>query len=137
MKRLTITVAAVAAALAPAFAGLWGNATFSQAVPVRVPASAQVAPATAPRNTAVRTTEVGDDHGGRMPRDQRTEPGDDRRNPTATTAGTTTRTVTRTPVVGDDRGGATPRAQRTETGDDRRAGGHDDTAGHDDTGGHH
>jgi hypothetical protein len=116
MKRTTITLAAIAAALVPAFAGLWGNATFSQAVPVRVPASAQVVAPAAVTSvpTASRTTEVGDDHGGITPRDARTEPGDDR----ATQGGTT---VTRTPEVGDDHGGITPRDARTEPGDDRNA----------------
>ena len=91
MKRTLITLAALAAALGPAAAGLWGNASFSQAVPVRVPASGQVAtlptsedstpsrPAsTTTRHlpTATSTTRV-DDHGGDTPRDQRTEPGDD------------------------------------------------------------
>ena len=79
MKRLTITLAAVAAALVPAVLGLWGNATFSQAVPVRVPASAQLVTSTATTTpSATRTTQAGDDHGGQTPRDQRTEPGDDR-----------------------------------------------------------
>ena len=92
MKRTVITLAALAAALGPAAAGLWGNASFSQAVPVRVPASGQVAtrPAsddsapTRPAPTATRhlptgtsTTRLADDHGGGTPRDQRTEPGDD------------------------------------------------------------
>lgn len=70
MKRTTITLAALLAALVPAAVGLWGNASFSQAVPVRVPASAQVVTPTSPATTA-------DDHGGDTPRDQRSEPGDD------------------------------------------------------------
>ena len=77
MKRTTITLAALVVALLPAGAGLWGNASFSQAVPVKVPASAPVAPGTATVPTSSRTTEAGDDHGGDTPRDQRTEPGDD------------------------------------------------------------
>ena len=75
MKRTTITLAALVAALLPAAVGLWGNASFSQAVPVRVPASAQVVTPTVPTPSATTTT---DDHGGDTPRDQRTEPGDDR-----------------------------------------------------------
>jgi hypothetical protein len=74
MKRTTITLAALLAALVPAGIGLWGNASFSQAVPVRVPASAQVVTPTAPATTTATTV---DDHGGDTPRDQRTEPGDD------------------------------------------------------------
>jgi len=88
MKRTVITLAALAAALGPAAAGLWGNASFSQAVPVRVPASGQVATAgssddpttSAPsRRVPSPTSTTVDDHGGRTPRDQRTEPGDDRK----------------------------------------------------------
>jgi hypothetical protein len=74
MKRTTITLAALLAAMVPAAVVLWGNASFSQAVPVRVPASAQVVTPTSPATTA-------DDHGGDTPRDQRTEPGDDRDGP--------------------------------------------------------
>ena len=70
MKRIVIGSAAIALAAVPAAVGLWGNASFSQAVPVRVPASAQVVTVTAPASV--------DDHGGDRPRDQRTEPGDDR-----------------------------------------------------------
>jgi hypothetical protein len=113
MKRTTITLAALLAALVPAAVGLWGNASFSQAVPVRVPASAQVVTPTSPATTA-------DDHGGDTPRDQRTEPGDDRDDRSATS--TSTPTGTRTTEAGDDHGGDTPRDQRTEPGDDRDAG---------------
>jgi hypothetical protein len=99
MKRLTITLAAIVAALVPAAAGLWGNASFSQAVPVRVPASAQVVTpslsSTSSTPSASRSTEAGDDHGGRTP------------------------SASRTTEAGDDHGGQTPRDQRTEPGDDR------------------
>lgn len=110
MKRTTITLAALLAALVPAAVGLWGNASFSQAVPVRVPASAEV----------VTPSPTVDDHGGDTSRDQRTEPGDDR-------SATSTRTPTspRTTEAGDDHGGDTPRDDRTEPGDDR-----DSTSGH-------
>ena len=74
MKRLSITLAALLAALLPAAVGLWGNASFSQEVPVRVPASAEVVTPTVPTGSATTV----DDHGGDTPRDQRTEPGDDR-----------------------------------------------------------
>ena len=114
MKRLSITLAALLAALLPAAFGLWGNASFSQEVPVRVPASAEVVTPTVP--TASATT---DDHGGDTPRDQRTEPGDDRDTPSATS---TTPSGTRTTEAGDDHGGDIPRDQRTEPGDDRDAG---------------
>lgn len=85
MKRITFVAAAVLAALAPALAGVWGNASFSRAVPVQAPASAEVV-TPAPQST-IRHLEPGDDHGGATPRDERTEPGDDRSGsatPTAT-----------------------------------------------------
>ncbi len=126
MKRTTITLAALLAALVPAAVGLWGNASFSQAVPVRVPASAQVVTPTAPATTA-------DDHGGDTPRDQRTEPGDDRDNRSAPS--TSTPSGTRTTEAGDDHGGDTPRDQRTEPGDDRDSGSGGSGSGSDDTSG--
>lgn len=127
MKRTIVTVAALGAVLVPAAAGLWGNASFSQAVPVRVPASAEVAPAASSHPTTApttrRTAEPGDDSGGRTPRDQRTEAGDDRDAGRPTTARTrsTHPAATRTTEAGDDSGGRTPRDQRTEAGDDRDA----------------
>jgi len=114
MKRTTITLAALVAALLPAAVGLWGNASFSQAVPVRVPASAQVVTPTVPTPSATTTT---DDHGGDTPRDQRTEPGDDRDDRSATS--TSTPSGTHPTEAGDDHGGDIPRDQRTEPGDDR------------------
>ena len=127
MKRTTITLAALLAALVPAAIGLWGNASFSQAVPVRVPASAQVVTPTVPGPA----TTTADDHGGDTPRGQRTEPGDDRDHRSATP--TRTPSGTRTTVAGDDHGGDLPRDQRTEPGDDRDPGsggsGSDDSSG--------
>ena len=66
------------------------------------------------------TTTTVDDHGGDTPRDQRTEPGDDRDDRSATS--TSTPSGTRTTEAGDDHGGDTPRDQRTEPGDDRDSG---------------
>jgi hypothetical protein len=116
MKRTTITLAALLAALVPAAGGLWGNASFSQAVPVRVPASAQVVTPTVPSPA----TATADDHGGDTPRDQRTEPGDDRDDRSTTSTGVPS--GTRTTEAGDDHGGDTPRDERTEPGDDRDSG---------------
>jgi hypothetical protein len=141
MKRIALTVAALGAALSPAALGLWGNASFSQAVPVDVPPSAEVVtipagpstssaprpaprtspPATAPASTAVKAR---DDHGGEVPRDGRTEAGDDRGSqrrsaPAAPRARTHTPAPARTTEAGDDHGGDVPRDQRTEAGDDR------------------
>jgi uncharacterized membrane protein YgcG len=85
MKRIVIAAAVVAAVALPAVIGLWGNASFSQAVPVRAPASGQVvAPSPSPSLTPTpspspsSTAGTIDDHGGDVPRDQRVEPGDDR-----------------------------------------------------------
>jgi hypothetical protein len=128
MKRTIITVAALVAVLIPAAAGLWGNASFSQAVPVRVPASAEVVTPTLPTPTVTGTSEVGDDHGGETPRDQRTEPGDDRDGATSTP------TVSRSTDDGDDHGGETPRDQRTEPGDDRDGESGNSGPGSDDSG---
>ena len=85
MYHKSIYLAAVTAATVPALLGLWGNASFSQDVPVRVPAVAQLAgdhsnepsgSATTPSGTsttvddhgvdgptATTTTEPGEDHG--------------------------------------------------------------------------
>jgi len=100
MRRLTIAAAAVAA-LVPAVLGLVGNSSFAQSVPARVPASAQVVPASGDDNprtgtpvatpTATRTTEVGDDHGGDQPRASRTEAGDDHGGRVAPTGSTSSR----------------------------------------------
>ena len=45
MKRVHLYIVAIALALIPAAVGVWGNASFSEAVPVRVPASAAQIPA--------------------------------------------------------------------------------------------
>jgi hypothetical protein len=86
MKTKLIIGAAVVAAAVPAVLGLWGNASFSQDLPVRVPASGQVVPLSpvpsdSPTPTATPSPMPSvDDHGGDVPRDQRSEPGDDRRS---------------------------------------------------------
>ena len=77
MKRVLISAAVAAAVAVPAVIGLWGNASFSQAVPVRAPASGQIV-APSPTPTPSSTPATTDDRGGDTPRDQRTEPGDDR-----------------------------------------------------------
>ena len=72
-NRLLIGAAALVVVAVPAVAGLWGNASFAQSVPVRVPASGQIAVISTPSPSSSV-----DDDGGDVPRDQRTEPGDDR-----------------------------------------------------------
>ena len=59
-----------------------------------------------------------DDHGGRVARDRRTEPGDDRRSSPTSTA---TPRSSATSAARDDRGGRVARDRRTEPGDDRRS----------------
>jgi hypothetical protein len=132
MKRTTITLAALLTALVPAAVGLWGNASFSQAVPVRGPASAEVVTASTPTPGPTTTT---DDDGGDTPRDQRTEPGDDRDDHSATATSTSHPSGTRTTEAGDDHGGRTPRDQRTEPGDDRDSGSGGSGSGSDDSSG--
>jgi hypothetical protein len=126
MKRMIIGGAAIVLAVTPAVIGLWSNPSFSATVPVRVPASGQIVlPTPSPS--------ASDDHGGDTPRDQRTEPGDDRDANGGTPSPSPSPSATR----GDDHGGDTPRDQRTEPGDDRRSGG--DRGGHggdDDRSGH-
>ena len=160
MKRMGMVLAGVTVAVCPAVIGLWANASFSEAVPVRVPASGQVVRITstpAPSLSPSPSPSASDDHGGRTPRDERTEPGDDRRHNgpsgavTSTsgtsgsgtsgsgTSGSTNRHHDDTTV--DDHGGDIPRDQRTEAGDDRDTrsddhGGHGDDSRHGDDSGH-
>ena len=118
MKRILIGTAVAALVTVPAVVGLWGNASFSQQVPVRVPASGQVA---SPSPTPSGTPEGVDGNGGDTPRDQRTEPGDDR----DVQGGTPAPSPSASSDTADDHGGDTPRDQRTETGDDHGGrGGH-------------
>jgi hypothetical protein len=95
--RILIGTALVVAAI-PAIIGLWGNASFSQDLPVRVPASGQIVlldPSPSPTPSTSDTPSPSpsasfDDNGGDVPRDQRTEPGDDRdvQGSTGSTVGT-------------------------------------------------
>lgn len=141
-KQILLGAGALVLVAVPAAIGLWGNASFAQSVPVRVPSSGQVVTPTpaAPLPTPSPSATV-DDNGGDVPRDQRTEPGDDR---DVNGGGQTGATPGGTSV--DDHGGDVPRDQRTEPGDDRRGGGGGDSGGHggddsghgggDDSGGH-
>lgn len=112
-KRLILVTAAVLLALTPAAAGAIGNTSLSHRVPVSGP---------------TRTVEPGDDNGGLVDRDLRTEPGDDR---DANGAPAPSASATSTPEAGDDKGGLRDRDQRTEPGDDR-----DDRRSSDDSSGH-
>ncbi|MEP6797346.1 MAG: hypothetical protein ABI890_04320, partial [Lapillicoccus sp.] len=87
MKRPLAYAAAILVSAVPAVIGLWGNASFSQAVPVRVPASAQLATTgtgtPSPSSSGTPSTSPTDlpgtdDHGGDRPAGTRSpEPGDD------------------------------------------------------------
>ena len=97
MKRSLAYLAAVGVAVVPALMGLSGNASFSQAVPVRVPDTAQI---------------MVDDHGDRGDHRVRggatAEPSGDHPTESATTAddhGGDRSTVTTGPRVADDHGG--------------------------------
>jgi hypothetical protein len=132
MKRIIIGSAVAALVAVPAAVGLWGNASFSQEVPVRTPASGQVlTPTPTPPQTPTPsaspngTDDTGtDDNGGDTPRDQRTEPGDDRDVQGGSTAPAPAPAPA--PYGADDNGGDTPRDQRREPGDDRDSSGDDD-----------
>lgn len=115
-KTIIIAGAAVVLAATPAIIGLWSNPSFSQTIPVRVPASGQVVPLEV-AGTPSPSPSI-DDNGGDVPRDQRTEPGDDRDVQGATPSPS---------ASPDDHGGDRPRDERTEPGDDRRSGGSDDS----------
>lgn len=86
MKTRILIGAAVVVAAVPAVIGLWGNSSFSQDLPVRVPASGQVlildpTPSPTPSSSdspSASPSPSADDNGGDVPRDQRVEPGDDR-----------------------------------------------------------
>lgn len=86
MKTRILIGAAVIVAAVPAIIGLWGNSSFSQDLPVRIPASGQVllldpTPSPTPSSSDSPSPSPSaslDDNGGYLPRDQRIEPGDDR-----------------------------------------------------------
>jgi hypothetical protein len=139
MKRLALITAALLVAMTPAALGLWGNASFSQAVPVQVPERGQVVTVTVPAPTASsrtasssptaptgRVTRTGDDHGGDVPREQRTEPGDDRDRQGAVSTTAPRPSASTATTEADDHGGDVPRDQRSEPGDDRDSGRTDD-----------
>jgi hypothetical protein len=90
MLKYLIAAGALVLAGVPAAVGLAGNDSFSRDVPVRVPQQAQTvdpSPASTdddgtadqgPGDVEPSDVEPGDDNGGLVPRDDRTEAGDDR-----------------------------------------------------------
>lgn len=106
MKRILLGAIVLTVAAVPAVVGLWGNASFSQAVPIRVPASGQVmTPSPSP------SLQTPDDKGGDVPRDQRTEPGDDRDIQGEST------TPSASPSIVDDHGGSESESGSSESSD--------------------
>lgn len=69
-NRILLGAGALVVVAVPAVLGLWGNASFAESVPVRVPTQAVT--------STPSPSESADDHGGDVSRDDRTEPGDDR-----------------------------------------------------------
>lgn len=128
MKRPRAYTAAILVSAVPAVVGLWGNAAFSQAVPVRVPASAQLATTGTPASRSTPSPSSSptgipsvDDQGGNRPSGTRTtESGDDK----SRNRGATAPSATASPP--DDHGGS---------GSSGSYGGSDDAAGHS-SGGH-
>ena len=105
MKRMLVFTATAMLAAVPAVAGLAGNTSLSPSVPVVPPAQAVVL----------------DDRGGLVPRDDRTEAGDDNGVTTSTSSPTATQMPSTDDAteIGEDNGGATARDDRVEPGDDR------------------
>jgi hypothetical protein len=118
MKLIAIIGTTALLAAAPASIGLIGNTSFSEDVPVRVPATAtlldsQGSPTASPshRSHPRGEAEPADDHGGDRPSGTHGEA-----------------------EPGDDHGGDRPRDTRTEVGDDH--GGHGEAESGDDHSGH-
>ncbi len=123
-KRILWSAGALVLVAAPAVIGLWGNASFAESVPVRVPASGEIStPSPSPTSTSTPSPSATpvDDHGGDVPRDQRVEPGDDR----DVQGGVVPVPSPSSSSSGDDHGG-----------DDHGGHGGDDERGGDDHGGH-
>ena len=118
MKLIQLLAAGAAVAVVPAVAGLVGNPSFSQSVPVPAAQHTATAPATpTAKPSAARTHDVNDDHGGHRARGSDDGPNHD---------------------VNDDHGGRRARGSddgpNHDVNDDhggRRARGSDDGPNHD------
>lgn len=133
-NRILLGAGALVVVAVPAVLGLWGNASFAESVPVRIPTQAVT-------TTAVPTpspSESVDDHGGDVSRDDRTEPGDDRDEQGGTgpsSAPSPGSSPSPSPSVDDhggDDGGSDDHGGDDNGGDDS---GSDDHGGSDDRGG--
>jgi hypothetical protein len=74
-NRILLGAGALVVVAIPAVLGLWGNASFAESVPVRVPTQAVTV---TPSPSTPSPSPSSDDNGGDVQRDDRTEPGDDR-----------------------------------------------------------
>ena len=113
-KRIILITAGALLALTPAAAGAIGNSSLGHRIPVSGPVP-----------TAVQ---VGDDNGGDVDRNLRTEPGDDRRvqgGPSASSSPSPG--PWRSHDAKDGHGGDRGRDDRAEPGDDRSGRGSDDS----------
>lgn len=132
-KRILWSAGALVLVAAPAVIGLWGNASFAESVPLRVPPSGQIStPSPSPTSPSTPSPSPSpsssfDDDGGDVPRDQRLEPGDDR----DVQGGVPTPSPSPSPSS-DDHGG---HGGDDRGGDDHGGDGGDDHGG-DDHGGH-
>jgi len=125
MKGILITAGAALLVAVPAAMGLVGNTSFSQSVPVHVPAQARVLYDDHGGQRATSTTEPGDDHGGQSatsttePLTNPTKPGDDHGGQRPTTA------TGRGKVLSNSTSG-----KGQNGGDSGKLGGSDASAGH-------
>lgn len=128
-NRILLGAGALVVVAVPAVLGLWGNASFAESVPVRVPTQAVT--------STPSPSESADDHGGDVSRDDRTEPGDDR----DVQGGNTPSTSPSPSPSADDHGGddnGTDDNGTDDIGDDHggsSSGGGSDDSGSDDHGG--
>jgi len=137
MKRLALLGTLAILAATPAAIGLIGNASFSESVPVRLPAVASLLDDSGntvrPVDSPSAHPEAGDDHGGDRDRGGRAESDDDRGRRVEPSD-----TSSHHAESGDDHGGDRDRGRRAESGDDHGGhGGHDgdDNSGSDGHGG--
>ena len=128
-NRILLGAGALVVVAVPAVLGLWGNASFAESVPVRVPTQAVT--------STPSPSESADDHGGDVSRDDRTEPGDDR----DVQGGTSPSTSPSPSPSADDHGGddnGTDDNGTNDVGDDHGgSSGSDDSGSDDHSGGGH
>lgn len=132
-NRILLGAGALVVVAVPAVLGLWGNASFAESVPVRVPTQAVT--------STPSPSESADDRGGDVPRDDRTEPGDDR----DVQGGTSPSTSPSPSPSADDHGGddngtddnGTGDNGTDDVGDDHGGSGSEDSGSDDSSGDEH